>query len=256
MSNKTKLKMKAKNRRREFSAEFSFDDVPKTKRKSWSIHDLKNIRALTENQALAIDHYRKGKNLGLFGCAGTGKTILAMNLALQTVLMNDGGPKRIILIRSAVQSREQGFLPGDIEQKMALYEPPYKDVFAFLLNRPSSYDDMKAAKIVEFTSTSFLRGLTFDDAVIVFDECQNALFREIDTVITRIGKNSRLILLGDTKQDDLSGMKSGQPSGLPKALKILQKMDGPFGMVEFGVNDIVRSALARDWIRTCHELAA
>lgn len=245
-----------KSRRSTVSEEIEYGfDRPKTKRKSWSLHDLKSIKALTENQALAIDHYLKGRDIALLGCAGTGKTLLASYLALRTVLDKQTETERIIIVRSAVQSRDQGFLPGDLQQKMEVYENPYHDVFAYLLNRPSSYKDMKEAGIVTFTSTSFLRGMTHDNAVIIFDECQNAIFREIDTVITRTGKNSRIIMVGDTKQNDLVYKKNEQ-SGLPRALEILKRMDYPFGLVEFKVDDIVRSDLAKEWIRACHELAA
>ena len=246
---------KSKRGTRHIEAPMEVFELPKTKRKSWSLHDLKSIRALTENQAVAIDFYHKNLNLGLFGCAGTGKTLMAVNLALQSILHPDCPQDKLVIIRSAVQSRDQGFMPGNLEEKMKEYETPLHGVFEFLLGRPSSYSDMKEAGLVEFTSTSFLRSLTIDNAIIVFDECQNALFRELDTVITRAGKNTKVIFVGDSGQDDLTGMKN-QVSGLPQAIRVLKSMSSIFGVVEFTTDDIVRSELAKAWIKACHALAA
>ena len=243
--------MKQSRTNQQFSAEVSFD-IPKTKRKSWSIHDLKSVRPLTENQATSLQHYREGLNIGLLGCAGTGKTFLGAYMALHTVLSTDNPIDNIVIVRSAVQSRDQGFMPGDLQQKMREYEIPYQEVFTELLGRWSSYEDMKAAGIVRFDSTSFLRSRTINNSVIIFDECQNALFREIDTVVTRVGRDSRLILVGDTRQDDLTGVK-GQKSGLIDAMKVMNRLDD-FGLVEFTVDDIVRSEFAKRWIKTCYEL--
>ncbi len=226
-------------------------ELPKNKRKHWSIHDLKTVTPLTNNQSLVFEYWAHGQNLGLFGCAGTGKTLLALNAALEAVLDPRTGINRIFLVRSAVQTRDQGALPGDLSEKMAEYEIPYQEAMADLLGRPNSYRDLKAAGIVEFQSTSFLRSRTVNDAVIIFDECQNATFRELDTVITRTGTNSRLILVGDTKQNDLKDKR--EKSGLPLALQILRKI-GSLGIVEFTPDDVVRSALAREWIRECYGL--
>jgi len=250
-----KIKAKAKKGKKkrdqqEYSAEFTFEEErPKTKRKSWSIHDLVSIRAQTENQQRVLDLFYQDKHLALTGCAGTGKTFLASYLACNSVLDPHCEISRIIIVRSAVQSRDVGFLPGTLEEKLAQYEIPYRDTFAYLLRRPSSYDDMKEAGLVEFVSTSFLRGLTFDNAFIIFDECQNAEFRELNTVLTRMGRNSRVIMIGDTAQTDLDKRK--YQSGLMQFLDVAQTMDC-FGMIDFQIPDIVRSGFAREWIQACY----
>ncbi len=193
------------------------------------------------------------EHLCAHGSAGTGKTFLAFYLALQEVLNKQ--QQKIIIVRSAVPTREVGFLPGNLEEKMQQYEEPYRDILWELMGRHSTYEDMKAAGLIEFHSTSFLRGLTWDNAIVIVDESENLTFHEIDNVMTRLGENTRIILTGDTKQTDLDGSKKMGEEGLSKAKRIFESMK-TFGMIEFTVDDIVRSKTVKSWIKACEHLAA
>lgn len=214
------------------------------RKKSWSVHDLIPLRPKNEKQATAITNWIGGDNLALLGSTGTGKTVLAVYLALSALLRKDDPIDKIIIVRSAVQGRDLGFLPGDLAEKLAAYEQPYADAFARCLGRASSYKDMKEAGLVEFHSTSFLRGVTFDNAVVILDEAQNCEFRELDTVLSRLGEDSRLVIMGDKRQLDLD---KRQPSGLPIFKEIIRDLP-KFTLVEFDRYDIVRSGFVRSWI--------
>ena len=226
-----------------------------TKRKTWSIHDLKSIRALTENQQLMFNGFADGFNIFAHGAAGTGKTYLALYLALSEVLRVDHKQKKIIIVRSAVPTRESGFLPGSLEEKMAIYEAPYRDICADLVGRFSTYDNMKEAHIIEFQSTSYLRGLTWEDAIIVIDEVQSMSFHEVNSVITRVGNNSRLIICGDRAQNDLI-YKKMDTSGMERALKIFHSMKDDFCEIQFQSADICRSSFVKHWIQACELIEA
>lgn len=223
------------------------------KRKNWSMHDLKTIKPLTPAQEEMFHAWFNGGHICAHGSAGTGKTFLAFYLALSEVLTRH--QNRIILVRSAVPTREVGFLPGDLAEKMALYELPYHDILWELVGRSSTYQDMKDAGMIEFHSTSFLRGLTWDNAVVIVDETENLTFHEIDNVMTRLGENTRIIFTGDTKQTDLDGSKRSGSEGLSAAMKAFYNMDD-FSCVEFSVHDIVRSDIVKSWIMACEENAA
>lgn len=222
-----------------------------SKRKSkWTYHDLQNIKPLTPNQENMFHQYFQGDHICAYGSAGTGKTFLALYLALNDVLRKEYSQKRLIIVRSAVATREIGYLPGTLEEKVALYEMPYRDIFTELFQHPGAYDSMKEAGQVGFMTTSFIRGLTWNDAVVVVDEIQNMNFSEVDSVITRMGNNSRLILCGDNKhQNDLKR----EATCVHDVLKIVNKM-GSFSVVEFGHSDIVRSEFVKDWIVTREDL--
>ena len=222
------------------------------KRKHWSPKDIKTIKALTPAQEDTFHAWYNNQNLCLYGSAGTGKTFLAVYLALQEVLARR--QQRIIIVRSAVPTREVGFLPGTLEEKMAQYELPYHDIFHELLGKGSSYQDMKDAGLVEFMSTSFIRGLTWDNAIVILEEAENMTFHEIDSVITRTGENTRVIFSGDIKQTDLDGSKRMGESGMAEALNIMCGMD-EFDCVSFSKHDIVRGPLVKSWIEAS-ELAA
>lgn len=214
------------------------------RKKSWSVHDINPLRPMNDKQADAITSWINGDNVALLGSTGTGKTALAVYLALTSLLRKDEPIEKIIIVRSAVQGRDLGFLPGDLNEKLAAYEQPYADAFARILGRASSYKDMKEAGKVEFHSTSFLRGVTFDSAVVILDEAQNCEFRELDTVLSRLGQHSRLFILGDRRQTDLD---KRQPSGLPMFREIVKDIKG-FTVIEFNRYDIVRSGFVRSWI--------
>lgn len=214
-------------------------------RKTWSHHDMNTLRPVNARQTEALENWANGDNVALIGSAGTGKTLLSCYAAASVVFRKSEEQEHIVVVRSAVEARRIGFLPGTMEEKLAAYEQPYTDGMTWLFGRKSSYDDMKEAGKVEFHSTSFLRGVTWDNAVIILDEAQNMTFHEINTVLTRVGQNSRVIVTGDTKQCDFDGTR--EHSGLPMFLEIIKDIKG-FSVVEFTRADIVRSGFVRSWI--------
>lgn len=225
----------------------AFTEGPK--KKTWSIRDLKTIKPKNNAQEELFHAWYNGKHLVAHGSAGTGKTFLAFYLALQEVL--EQRARRIIIVRSAVATREVGFLPGTLEEKTAMYELPYKDIAWELVGRRTTYDDMKEAGLIEFMTTSFVRGLTWDNAIVLVDEGQNMTFHEINSIMTRIGNNTKIIFTGDTKQTDLDGKRLGF-EGMTHALKVMKDMDN-FESVEFTKFDIVRSEFVKEWITACEE---
>jgi len=210
---------------------------------------MKQIKPMTENQKQLFDLYEDGKNLLAIGSAGTGKTYISLYLALKDVLSQEQY-NEVIIIRSSVQSREQGHLPGTAAEKMAYFELPYADITNDLFGRGDAYQIMKQKGSIRFMSTSFIRGLTFNNAIILVDEVQNNNWGEIRTVMTRVGDNSKIILCGDTKQDDLISLRNkSDVSGLRNLKRVLDKMNSEcFGTVEFTHADIVRSGLVREFI--------
>lgn len=214
-------------------------------RKSWSAHDLKVIKPMTPGQRNMFEDFYNGYHVCVSGSAGTGKSFCALYLALTKVLDPDHPAKRIIIVRSAVPTRELGHMPGTLEEKTALYEMPYADMFQAFIGRRSTYQDMKEAGLVEFCTTSFVRGLTWDDAIVVVDECQNMTFHEINSVITRIGDNTRLIMAGDLPQTDLR--RRGEVTGMDKFMAIAENID-IFSCLAFTRDDIVRSDFVKQWI--------
>lgn len=209
---------------------------------------MRRISPITYAQEKFFDAYESGKlGIGALGTAGTGKTYVALYLALKDVLEN-GNHDKVIIIRSAVQSREQGFMGGDLKEKEAHYESPYADIFGDLFDKKDAYSVLKNKGTVEFKTTSFIRGLTWDNAVVVVDESQNCNYEELRTIITRVGENSRIIFCGDKKQDDLHYLRGKEDvSGLPKLTSILNLME-EFEIVNFTVNDVVRSGLVKSFI--------
>jgi len=210
---------------------------------------MKQISPMTDNQERLFESYQQGKNILAIGSAGTGKTYISLYLALKDV-MTKNEYKKIIIVRSSVQSREQGHMPGDAKEKLSHFEAPYIDIVNDLFGRGDAYQIMKQKNMIEFMSTSFIRGLTFDNALILVDECQNMRWDEIRTIMTRVGEGSRIILCGDTKQDDLACSKNRlDVSGLRQFKRVIDKM-GPkcFDTVEFTVDDIVRSGLVKEFI--------
>ncbi|MFA7408386.1 MAG: PhoH family protein [Anaerolineaceae bacterium] len=208
---------------------------------------MKRITPMTDNQCRLFQSYAAGKHIASIGSAGTGKTFASMYLALKDV-MEKGEYERIIIVRSAVQSREQGFMPGSLAEKMSYYEAPYMDIVNDLFERKDAYQIMKQKGMITFMSTSFVRGLTFDNSIIIVDEVQNQNFQEINTIATRVGHNSRLLLCGDVKQDDLKTSRNTRDnSGLGDFLKVARKMSC-FDIIEFQTDDIVRSGFVKEYI--------
>lgn len=209
--------------------------------------NLKTISPITLNQVRTFNLYSEGSNLLLHGCAGTGKTFISMYLALNEIEDKRSKKRKLVIIRTAQPSKQIGFLPGTEKQKLEVYEAPYKAICSELYHRDDAYDILKQKGIIEFHSTSFLRGTTIDDSIVIVDECQNQSYQELRTVITRLGDNSRLILCGDTKQDDLTSERFKETSGLRDMMRVFEQMD-MLDTVTFEVEDIVRSGFVRNFI--------
>jgi len=211
------------------------------------IDDLKTFDPLTENQKKFFEAYKTGDYfIALHGVAGTGKTFCAMYKAIEEVLDKSNPFNKIIVVRPAVQGREIGHLPGDVNEKMEIYQQPYRQICETLFGRKDAWDRLEEQHHIEFISTSFIRGMSFDDAIIIVDEMQNLTYEEIDTVMTRVGYRSKIIWCGDYRQTDLN-KKKNDVSGILKFFDIAYHMEA-FTRIEFTVDDIVRSSLVRDYI--------
>jgi len=209
--------------------------------------NMRKISPLTATQEEFFDDYNRGYNIAAVGTAGTGKTMCAMYLGLKDVISNPDYEK-IIIVRSAVQTREQGFMPGTKQQKEAVFTVPYADITKDLFQRGDAWEILRQKSMVEFTTSSFVRGLTFDNSIIIVDECQSMTYHELDSIITRVGECSKIIFCGDTKQDDLAVNRHKlDVSGLPEFLNVLDKVPS-FRVVQFGISDIVRSGLVKEYI--------
>ena len=212
---------------------------------------LKNIEPLTENQEKFFHDYGMDQNIFAYGAAGTGKTFIALYLALRDVLDENSPYEKIYIVRSLVATREIGFLPGDHEDKSSLYQIPYKNMVKYMFKMPDDnsfellYTNLKAQGTISFWSTSFIRGTTFDNAILLIDEAQNLNFHELDSIITRVGENSRIMFCGDVVQTDL--VKQHEKNGIIDFMKILENMK-EFSSIEFGVDDIVRSGLVKSYL--------
>ena len=221
------------------------------KNKEISSSNLLKIKPITESQKTVFETWKKGQNQFLFGCAGTGKTFISLYLAMQDVLNLQTKYEKVVLVRSLIPTREIGFLPGDEEDKAALYQVPYQNMVQFMFEQPNEqafkmlYDRLKSQGSLYFLSTSFLRGLTFDNSIIIVDECQNLNFHELDTITTRVGQDSKIVFCGDFFQTDL--IKTGDKNGLHDFLRILEEMKD-FNCTEFNIGDIVRSGFVRDYL--------
>lgn len=213
--------------------------------------EMKNINPLTQKQRDMFEAFRAGKNLMAHGIAGTGKTFLAICLALEEIFSGLSSYKRVILVRSVVPTRDIGFLPGDDKQKSEVYEAPYVQICTELFNRGDAYALLKHKSIIDFISTSYIRGVTINDAIVIVDEMQNCSFHELDTIITRLGKNTKIVFCGDFRQSDFT--KEQERSGLKNFMTIIQKMK-LFEFIDFEKSDIVRSPLVKSYIITKSDL--
>ena len=221
------------------------------RKKPINLDHLKTIEPLTPNQERVFTSYAEGKNLILHGAAGTGKTFISLYLALKDVMEPSSPYEKVYMVRSLVPTREIGFLPGDHEDKSNLYQIPYKNMVKYMFEMPDDaafemlYDNLRSQETVSFWSTSFIRGVTMDNCVIIVDEFSNLNFHELDSIITRVGENCKIIFSGDYSQSDL--VKSNEKNGVLDFMRIVQTMQS-FDVVEFGIEDIVRSGLVREYL--------
>ena len=218
---------------------------------------MREIEPLTDNQKSLFSSYESGKNLVAYGAAGTGKTFITLYNALCDVLDPSSPYDKIYIVRSLVATREIGFLPGDHEDKSYLYQIPYKNMVKYMFEMPSEadfemlYGNLKAQETIGFWSTSFIRGTTLDRAIIIVDEFQNLNFHELDSIITRIGTDSKIMFCGDATQTDL--IKQNERNGIHDFMNILRIMPS-VDIIEFGVEDIVRSGLCKEYLLSKLEL--
>ena len=212
---------------------------------------LLEIKPLTPAQEKVFDAWEKNKHLFLFGAAGTGKSFITMYLALKDILDEQSPYNKLYIVRSLVPTREIGFLPGDHEDKANLYQIPYKNMVRYMFEMPDDasfemlYSNLKAQDTVSFWSTSFIRGTTIDNAIVLVDESENLNFHELDSIITRLGVNSKIIFAGDAAQSDL--IKAHEKTGIMDFKKIIDDMS-EFESIEFGIDDIVRSGLVKSYL--------
>jgi len=210
------------------------------------------IEPLTPNQEKMFTAWDEGKHLFVYGAAGTGKTFCALYKALYDCLKSVPTYDNIYLVRSLVATREIGFLPGTHEDKADIYQIPYKNMVKYMFEMSSDeefeilYGALKHQETVKFWSTSFLRGTTLDNSVVIVDEMQNLNFHELDSLITRVGENSRVVFCGDVMQSDLRN--TNEKNGIHDFMRILELMPDDFVMIEMGVDDIVRSGLVRNYL--------
>ena len=227
------------------------------RKKPYNVDMMVAVEPITANQKIAFESYQEGKNLFLYGAAGTGKTFITLYNALKEVLDPVTPYQKVVIVRSLVSTREIGFLPGDHEDKSFLYQIPYKNMVKYMFELPTDQEfemlwgNLKTQESVKFWSTSFIRGTTLDDSIIIVDESQNLNFHELDSIMTRCGENTKIIFCGDAAQSDL--VKTNERNGILDFQKIIQRMP-EFELVEFNVNDIVRSGLVKSYLVSKIEL--
>jgi phosphate starvation-inducible protein PhoH len=207
--------------------------------------ELRHIKPLTPNQEKFFTSYEQGYHIMAHGFAGTGKTFCALYLALNEVLTGDSPYDKIVIVRSVVPGRDAGFLPGTMKEKAAVYEEPYREICDNLFGRGDGYEILKMKGIIQFTTTSYLRGITFNKAIVILDESQNLTFQEADTVMTRMGNVSRIIVCGDFRQTDL--LKKYEREGITQLMSITNHIN-TFSHIEFQKEDVVRSGLVKQYI--------
>lgn len=206
--------------------------------------NMRMVSPKSEKQNNVFIKYQLGNNLLLHGSAGTGKTFISMFLALQDIFDYRNDFNNLTVVRSVVPTRNMGYLPGGERQKIGIYELPYIDIVNNLFGRGDAYEILRKKEMVDFKSTSFVRGLTLDNTVIIVDECQNLNFHELDSIITRCGESTKIIFCGDFNQSDF---KTVEKQGLLMFMKILKEISS-FSFFEFTHDDIVRSGLVKDYI--------
>lgn len=211
---------------------------------------IQKFSPLTENQARTFELFQSEQNLLLHGSAGTGKTFLALYLSLEGIRNSDFS-RPIVILRSVVPSRDMGFLPGRMDEKISVYEEPYRGIASEICGKPTSYDWLKKNGYIQFSTTSFLRGMTFRDNIIIVDEAQNCSGHELNTIMTRVGSGCKMIVCADFTQTDL--LRNEEKAGFRNFMKVAQNMKS-FSHVEFTRNDIVRSEFVKEFILTKEDL--
>ena len=218
---------------------------------------LVDITPLTDNQKMLFDLYAQQKHIVAYGVAGTGKTFITLYNALKDVLDESTPYERVYIVRSLVSTREIGFLPGDHEDKAALYQIPYKNMVKYMFELPTDnefemlWGNLKTQESVTFWSTSFIRGTTLDNSIVIVDESQNLNFHELDSIITRLGEDTKIMFCGDAAQTDL--INKNEKNGILHFQRIITRMP-EFDLIEFGMDDIVRSGLVKSYITSKIEL--
>jgi len=229
----------------------------KMRKKPIGSEHLLDIKPLTPSQEKVFEAWEKQKNMFLFGAAGTGKSFVTMYLALRDILDEKTPYNKLYVVRSLVPTREIGFLPGDHEDKANLYQIPYKNMVKYMFEMRTEadfqmlYANLKTQGTIDFWSTSFIRGTTFDNAIIIVDEFQNLNFHELDSIITRVGENTKIMFCGDATQTDL--LKQNERNGISDFMRVLRIMPS-VDIIEFGVEDIVRSGLCKEYLISKLEL--
>ena len=227
------------------------------RKKPLSSEYLVDIEPLTDNQRKLFDSYAEGKHLIAYGCAGTGKTFITLYNALRDVLDERSPYEKVYIVRSLVATREIGFLPGSHDDKADIYQIPYKNMVKYMFQMPSDadfemlYGNLKSQETIKFWSTSFIRGTTLDNSIIIVDEFSNLNGHELDSIITRVGENSRICFCGDATQSDL--IRTSERNGIIDFMSIIRKMPS-FDIIEFGIDDVCRSGLVKEYLLAKNEL--
>ena len=236
---------------------FGMSNRQMKRKKPINLDLMREIEPLTDNQELLFQSYKKDQNIVAYGAAGTGKTFITLYNALRDVLEERSPYEKIYIVRSLVATREIGFLPGDHEDKSSLYQIPYKNMVKYMFEMPDDsafemlYGNLKTQGTISFWSTSFIRATTLDNAIIIVDEFQNLNFHELDSIITRVGENSKIMFCGDATQSDL--VKTAEKNGIIDFMRIMNVMPS-IDVIEFGVEDIVRSGLCKEYLIAKAEL--
>ena len=209
--------------------------------------ELQDVEPLNGKQHEFFANYAGGKSQVLAGSAGTGKTFMSLFKAFEEILKAKVNYRRIVIIRSAVATRDIGHLPGTLDEKQAIYEIPYVGICNELFGRGDAYALMKKNGIIDFMLTSYVRGITLDETIVIVDEFQNLTAHEADSIVTRLGKGSKIIFCGDTCQTDFT---RNNEKDIDKFLDVVNKMPQWFDINEFESGDIVRSGIVKEYIKT------
>lgn len=226
----------------------------KKERKRKIIHNkellkVRHIEPMTWAQTDMIEGYARGANVIAVGSAGTGKSFIASYLALNSLFNKEA--EKIIVVRSAVATRDMGFLPGTLQEKSEVFSIPYRQIFNDLCENGTAWDILTKKSMVDFITTSYVRGITLDHSIVIIDEFQSMTAHELYSVLTRMGKGTRLIVCGDTKQTDLDGRK--EKSCYDWFMNVSSKMSDWFHTTTFVQQDIVRSPFVKALIMATEE---